>query len=104
MLIAFAFALILASSVFAAPSTHKGKMAGDLKISGTVVSSSSSELVLTSKTKGKAEQETFAVNPETKTMGSLTTGERVIVHYKNENGQKIATMINAHKMMASKGK
>jgi hypothetical protein len=104
ILIAFTLALLLAGSVFAAPSTHKGKLPGDLRISGTVVSTSSSELVLTSKIKGKTEQEAFAVNPETKTMGSLTAGERVIVHYKNQNGQKIATRINAHKMMAAKGK
>jgi len=102
LLIAFTMAVVLVGSALAAPAKHSTKMAGDLRISGTVVSSSASELVISSKVKGKAEQETFVLNPQTKTGGSLTNGERVVVHYKSENGQKVATMVSAHKMMAAK--
>ncbi len=75
-----------------------------MKISGTIVSSSASELVLSSKVNGKTEQETFVINPQTKTRGTLTAGETATVRYKNENGQKVATMISAHKMAAAASK
>jgi hypothetical protein len=102
LLIAFTMAVVIVGSALAATSKHSSKMGGDLRMSGTVVSSSATELVISSKVKGKAEQETFAVNPETKTQGSLTNGERVVVHYKSEKGQKVATTISAHRMMAAK--
>ncbi len=100
-LIAFALVLVLVGSAFAAASKHSSNASGIMKMSGTVVSSTSSELVLSSKMKGKAEQETFVVNPQTKTRGTLSAGETVTVRYKNENGQKVATMISAHKMAAA---
>ncbi len=103
LLIMCMMALVLAGSAVAASAKHSAKM-GELRMSGTVVSSSASELVISSKFKGKAEQETFVLNPQTKTKGTLSNGERVIVHYKSENGQKVATMINAGKMMAAKSK
>jgi type 1 fimbria pilin len=104
LLIAFTMVLVLVGSALAATSKHSSRATGELRISGTVVSSSNSELVLSSRIKGKAEQETFVVNPQTKTEGTLTKGERVMVHYKSENGKKIATIISAHKMMAAKNK
>jgi hypothetical protein len=94
--------LALVGSTFAAASKHPGNAASPLKMSGTVVSSSSSELVLSSTVKGKPEQETFVVNSQTKTNGTLTTGEKVIVRYMDENGKKVATAISAPKMAATK--
>ena len=97
LLIGFVAGLLLIGSAWAAPSKNTANMSGTLKMSGKIVSSSSTELVMSSSKKGKTEQETFVVNPQTKTTGTLAAGERAIVRYKNENGQKVATMINAHK-------
>lgn len=104
LLIVFMMAMVLAGTSLAATAKHPGSAAGGMKISGTVVSSTSSQLVLSSKVKGKAEEETFVLNPDTKTMGTLAAGERAVVRYKNEGGQKIATMIRVHKLMAAKSK
>jgi type 1 fimbria pilin len=104
VLIAFALVLVLVGSAWAAASKHNSNASGVMKMSGTVVSSSSTELVISSKVKSKTEQETFAVNPQTKTKGTLATGEMATVRYKNENGQKVATMISAHKMAAAAAK
>jgi hypothetical protein len=104
MLVAFTVVFLLVGSALAASTKHSSKATPDMRISGTVVSSSSSALVVSSKIKGKEEQETFVVNPETKTKGTLAAGERVLVHYKNDSGQKIATMISAHKMKTAKSK
>ena len=104
LLVAFTMMLVLAGSAFAAASKNAGNAAGVLKMSGTIVSSGSSELVLSSQAKGKAQQQIFVVNPQTKTKGTLTAGEMAVVHYKKENGQKVATLISIHRMMASKNK
>ena len=104
LLVAFALVLVLVGSAFAAASKHSSNASGIMKMSGTVVSSTSSELVLSSKMKGKTEQETFAINPQTKTRGTLAAGETATVRYKNENGQTVATMISAHKMAAAASK
>jgi hypothetical protein len=106
LLVGFVAGLLLIGSAFAATAKHHGSTAanGTLKMSGKIVSNSNSELVLSSTKNGKSEQETFVVNPQTKTKGSLSSGERAIVRYKNENGQKVATMISARKMNSSKTK
>ena len=104
ILVTFAMALFLAGSAVAATAKHNAGATHYLRMSGTVVSSSSSQLVLSSNIKGKTEQETFVINPQTKTEGSLATGERVMVRYKNENNQKVATMIRVPKMASAKTK
>jgi hypothetical protein len=91
-----AMALLLTGSVWAASSKKSSNAATGMKMSGTIVSSSSSELVLSSPAKSKGQQETFTINPDTKTNGTLTAGSRATVRYKDENGQKVATMITAH--------
>ena len=103
-LMVFVLGLLVVGSAFAATAKHVSSSAAPLRMSGTIVSSSSSELILSSRIKGKAEQEKFAVNADTKTHGALSAGERVTVRYKDENGQKVATMIHVHKMMAAKSK
>ena len=97
LLVGFVLGLLVVGSAWAATTKHTGTASHSLKMSGTIVSSSNSELVLSSKANGKSEQETFVINPQTKTKGTLNTGERAIVRYKNENGQKVATMISASK-------
>jgi hypothetical protein len=101
--IALTLALMLAGSVVAVPAKTKAPSPVS-KISGTIVSSSSSSLVLSSKVKGKMEQETFLLNPQTKTEGALAKGERAVVRFKDENGQKVATNIHAYKAVTHKAK
>jgi hypothetical protein len=103
--IALAMALLLVGSVWAANPKKSSNAATGMKMSGTIVSSSNSELVLSSPAKGKGQQETFVINPDTKTNGNLAAGSRATVRYKDENGQKVATMINAraaHKAASTK--
>jgi hypothetical protein len=102
LLVAFTLALLLVGSAWAATAKHGSNMSGS-KMSGKIVTVNSSELTLASKVKGKSEQETFVINPQTKTAGTLNPGERATVRYKNENGQKIATMISAHKASSKSG-
>ena len=96
--------LFLVSSAWATTSKQSSNISGTLRMSGKIVSSTSSELVLSSLKNGKSEQEKFIVNPQTKTKGTLTAGERAIVRYKDENGQKVATMISAHKATMASNK
>jgi len=104
LLIALASVLLLSGSIWAAGSKQPVSSTGTFTMHGTVVSSTNSQLVLSSTVKGKAEQETFVVNPNTKSTGDLAAGNSAVVHYKNENGQKVAVSISAHKMMAAKNK
>jgi len=104
LLIAMTLSLVLAVSAWAAPAKKTSHHSGTLKMSGTIVNSSNSELTLSAKVKGKSEQETFVINPETKTTGALSSGERATVSYKNENGKKVAMMVSTSKMAASKKK
>ena len=100
-LIAFMLTLLVVGSAWAATTKHPAQSNKVLQMSGKVQTVTSNELTLSSKSKGQSGQETFVINPQTKTEGSLSTGESVTVRYKNENGQKNATMIRAHKMASS---
>jgi type 1 fimbria pilin len=104
LLVAFAAVLLLAGSVWAAGSKSTDSKASILKAHGTVVSSTSSSLVLSTKVKGKAEEETYVVDPQTKIKGSLTSGSTVDVRYKMDNGQKLATFISVHQPAMAKAK
>jgi hypothetical protein len=104
LLIAFTAVFLIAGSAWATNSKGTSNSAVSTKMSGTIVSASGSELVMSAKIHGKVEQETFAINPETKKDGDLTAGEHVMVHYRYDNGKKVATMISAHKVVTSKSK
>jgi predicted acyltransferase (DUF342 family) len=104
LLAAFGMVLLLTGSVWAAGSKSTGNKTTILRAHGTIVSSTSSNLILSSKVKGKAEEETFMVNPETKIKGELKAGAMAEVHYKMDNGQKLATNVTVHTAMAAKGK
>jgi hypothetical protein len=104
LLAAFSAVLLLAGSVLAAGSKSSSQKTETSKMHCTVVSSSSSSLVLSSKINGKSEEETFVVNPQTKIKGSLKAGDTAEVHYKMDNGQKVATYVAVQKTVAAKGK
>jgi len=104
LLIALAAVLLVAGSVWAGASKEPAKAAPLMRMSGTIASANGSELVLSSKVGRKVEEEKFVINAQTKTKGELTAGNRAIVHYKNENGQKMATTITASKAVAAKSK
>jgi hypothetical protein len=104
LLAAFSALLLFTGSVWAAGSKSTANKAETLKTHGTIVSSTSSNLILSSKVEGKAEEETFVVNPETKIKGNLKTGNMAEVHYKMDNGQKLATHVTVHNETASKSK
>jgi hypothetical protein len=95
LLMSFVMGFLLVGSAWAA-SSKSSATSSSMKMSGTIVSSNSSQLVLSSKSNGKSEQETFVLNPQTKTKGTLAAGDWAIVHYKNENGQKVVTTVTAH--------
>jgi|SRR5437867_7732645 len=60
---------------------------------GTIASIDSGTLVLSRKGRGKAQQVTFMLNPQTQRYGSLATGSRVTVQYREDNNQKIAAAV-----------
>jgi len=62
---------------------------------GTITSIDSNRLVLSRKKKGKAEELTFMLSPQTERKGDLTSGAQVSVHYRTENNQLMATVIQA---------
>ena len=102
LLVAFTLALLVVGSAWAATAKHNTMSA--LKMSGKIVTVNDTQLTLASTVKGKSEQETFVINPQTKKPVTLNPGERATVRYKNENGQKIATTISAHKASSAASK
>lgn len=64
---------------------------------GVVQSITDTDLTLTHMYKGKTETSTFKLDPNTKKMGTIDTGSHVVVSYKNENGEHVATEVRARK-------
>ena len=65
-------------------------------VKGTIDSIDGSKLVVTHRVGDHGSlQTTFVLNSDTKKEGNLKTGTYVIVYYKNENNQKIATLVKA---------
>ena len=60
---------------------------------GTITSMDSDKLVLNRKGRGKAQQVTFMLNPQTQRYGNLATGTRVTVQYREDNNQRIAAAV-----------
>jgi hypothetical protein len=60
---------------------------------GTITSINASEVVITKKVRGKAEQARFTLNSQTQRNGNLATGTRVSVQYREQNGQNIAAAV-----------
>ena len=86
--------LLLVGGAFAAQTkSTKPAKATTHEASGTVVSASATSLVISHKVKGKDEQMTFVLNPETKKEGKIDTGSHATVHYRVENSENIATTV-----------
>lgn len=65
--------------------------------SGVINSMTSSDLTLSHTYKGKTESLSFKLDPNTKKIGAIDKGARVVVYYKNENGEHLATEVKARK-------
>ena len=86
--------LLLVGSVLAGQSkSTKPAKATTHDASGTVVSVNATSLVISHKVKGKDEQMTFVLNPETKREGKLDVGSHATVKYRSENSENVATMV-----------
>ena len=64
---------------------------------GTIKSVSDSQIVVERKLKSGTKDMTFAMNSSTQKQGDLKAGEQVVVHYRKDNNQQIATMVRAAK-------
>jgi hypothetical protein len=62
---------------------------------GLVASMAANELALDQTWKGKEEKTKFTLNSETKKEGNIAKGDRVVVYYRFENGERIATELRA---------
>jgi len=64
---------------------------------GRIKSISDTQIIVERKLKTGAKDMTFAINSSTQKQGDLKAGERVIVHYRKDNNQEIATMVKVAK-------
>jgi hypothetical protein len=99
---ALAFTFLLAGAAFAqAPANKPAKHAKAATAmhthvaSGTVVSADESKLVLSHKVKGKTQEMSFSLSADTQKTGDLKAGAKATVHYRTENGENVATAVNA---------
>ena len=60
---------------------------------GTITSIDANQIVITRKVRGKAEQKSFAINSQTQVFGSVITGTRVSVQYRDADNQSIAAAV-----------
>ena len=60
---------------------------------GTITSIEANQMVITKKVRGKAEQVTFAINPQTQQSGNLVAGTRVSVQYREVDHQNVAAAV-----------
>jgi len=62
---------------------------------GSIISANDNTLVLSHRVKGKSEQTSFSLTPATQRKGELKAGSKATVHYNIENGQDVATLVQA---------
>jgi hypothetical protein len=74
------------------------------EVTGKIESLTASRLILASQTKGKEQEMTFALDPETQREGSVAAGTQATVRFRVENNQKIATFVTAHDATSSAAK
>ncbi len=60
---------------------------------GTITSIEANQMVITKKVRGKAEQVTFAINPQTQRSGNLVAGTRVSIQYREADHQNVAAAV-----------
>ena len=87
LLLTLMFAVVLAP--FASAQKSAGK---SLKATGTIVSATDTNLVISSSTK---KESTFVLNADTKKDGAIAPGEKVSVSYKMEGKDMVATSVKA---------
>jgi hypothetical protein len=68
---------------------------------GTISSIDNNQVVINEKVKGKEQPMAFMLGPSTKTMGNVTTGSKVAVHYKKQGSQRVATSIRERGMKSA---
>jgi hypothetical protein len=85
--------LFAASFAMAAQQAKAAKAPASHQAAGVVKSVDDTSLVLTHKVSGKDQDITFVLNAQTKKTGTIKVGEKVVVHYKVEGGQNIATVV-----------
>ena len=78
-----------------APKKEKAPAVTSHTTSGTVKSSSDTELVITHGSGKAAKDETFALNASTKKTGDLATGAKVTVAYTMDGANMVATSVKA---------
>lgn len=64
---------------------------------GKIKSISDNQVVVERKLKSGTKDMTFAINSSTQKQGDLKAGDRVVVHYRKDNNQDVATMVRAPK-------
>jgi len=79
----------------AAPKKEKAPAVANHTTSGTVKSSSDTELVITHGSGKAAKDETFTLNASTKKTGDIATGSKVTVAYTVDGANMVATSVKA---------
>jgi hypothetical protein len=65
------------------------------EVTGKIESLTASRLILARQTKGKEQEMSFALDPETQREGTVAAGTQATVEFRVENNQKIATFVTA---------
>jgi hypothetical protein len=60
---------------------------------GTITSIDASQMVITRKVRGKAEQVAFAIDSQTQRSGVLVAGTRVSIQYREDHHQNVAATV-----------
>jgi hypothetical protein len=84
--------------------TKSGKKAPTSVTRGTVKSINDNQIVIERKVNGKENDVTFNMDSSTQKQGDLKVGTPVTVHFRNEGGKDVATIVRAQtpKKTASK--
>lgn len=69
---------------------------------GTVASSDATRLMISRRMKGKNEETSFVLTPETRREGNVETGAQVMVKYRMENNERVATLVKVRPESHSK--
>jgi hypothetical protein len=97
-LVGTGYAAQTAPSAPAAKQTAKSSAKAMTSVTrGRIKSISDTQIVVVRKLKTGTKDMTFAINSSTQKQGDLKAGEHVIVHYRKDNNQEVATMLRIAK-------
>jgi hypothetical protein len=84
----------------------KNSQPATLFTQGSITSIQANQMVITRTVRGKAEQVTFVLTPQTQRTGNLVAGSRVSVQYRSVDNQNIAAAVRElpQKATAKSGK